>query len=334
MQGRSYVSVDEPQGFAKSTPPLAAATAELASVRFHGRNRDTWQIRGARRHRTDSTTSTTRPSSASGCPTYALWPRAPRPCTCCSTTTTRLRGAQRPSDGRPARPRRRRAGARRRARRARAVAARGRAPFGQSDAPVGPSPEPPPTKTGIIQAAVREDHSAGTGLGARRATGARTRDRRAAPRLLQADTTNPPATRPAPPWCCASTSPASGLEALLVGDLPDRQNLIVRLPGARPGPRLGLLGHLDVVPAEADEWSVPPFSGAVRDGYVWGRGATDMKNQVAAQAVAVGAPGARRRRRLPASCSSSPPPTRSAATTAAPAGSPRSAPSSCAATTC
>ncbi len=42
----SYVSVDEPQGFANSTPPLAVATTDLAVVRFHGRNRDTWQIRG------------------------------------------------------------------------------------------------------------------------------------------------------------------------------------------------------------------------------------------------------------------------------------------------
>ncbi len=45
-EGVSYVSVDEPQGFANSTPPLSVATADLAIVRFHGRNRDTWQIRG------------------------------------------------------------------------------------------------------------------------------------------------------------------------------------------------------------------------------------------------------------------------------------------------
>ncbi len=44
--GASYVSVDEPQGFENSTPPLAAATSDLAVVRFHGRNTDTWQIRG------------------------------------------------------------------------------------------------------------------------------------------------------------------------------------------------------------------------------------------------------------------------------------------------
>ena len=60
---------------------------------------------------------------------------------------------------------------------------------------------------------------------------------------------------------------------------PGRGNVFVRLPGADPS-RGGLLihGHLDVVPAEAADWSVHPFSGAVSDGYVWGRGAVDMKD--------------------------------------------------------
>jgi len=106
-------------------------------------------------------------------------------------------------------------------------------------------------------------------------------------RLLQADTTNPPGNETRAALVLAEYFAANGLEAQLVGDLPDRQNLIVRLAGTRPGPTLGLLGHLDVVPAEPAEWAWPPFSGIVRDGYIWGRGATDMKNQVAAQAVAV-----------------------------------------------
>ncbi|MGH3634504.1 MAG: M20/M25/M40 family metallo-hydrolase, partial [Mycobacterium sp.] len=61
-----------------------------------------------------------------------------------------------------------------------------------------------------------------------------------------------------------------------------RGNVIARLPGADSG-RGALLvhGHLDVVPADPSEWSVHPFSGAVRDGYVWGRGAVDMKDMVA-----------------------------------------------------
>ena len=61
-----------------------------------------------------------------------------------------------------------------------------------------------------------------------------------------------------------------------------RDNVICRLRGADPD-RGALLvhGHLDVVPADPSEWSVHPFSGAVQDGYVWGRGAVDMKDMVA-----------------------------------------------------
>ena len=63
---------------------------------------------------------------------------------------------------------------------------------------------------------------------------------------------------------------------------PGRGNVIARLPGADSA-RGALLvhGHLDVVPADASEWSVHPFSGVVRDGYLWGRGAVDMKDMVA-----------------------------------------------------
>ncbi|MGH3722112.1 MAG: M20/M25/M40 family metallo-hydrolase [Pseudonocardiaceae bacterium] len=63
---------------------------------------------------------------------------------------------------------------------------------------------------------------------------------------------------------------------------PGRGNVIARLPGADAA-RGALLvhGHLDVVPADAAEWSVHPFSGAVQDGYLWGRGAVDMKDMVA-----------------------------------------------------
>ncbi|WP_414639016.1 M20/M25/M40 family metallo-hydrolase [Actinophytocola sp.] len=62
---------------------------------------------------------------------------------------------------------------------------------------------------------------------------------------------------------------------------PGRGNVFARLPGADPG-RGALLvhGHLDVVPADPTEWSVHPFSGAVQDGYIWGRGAVDMKDMV------------------------------------------------------
>ncbi|GAA4255821.1 M20/M25/M40 family metallo-hydrolase [Dactylosporangium darangshiense] len=73
-----------------------------------------------------------------------------------------------------------------------------------------------------------------------------------------------------------------GFEPQYVESGPGRGNVVVRLAGADPG-RGALLvhGHLDVVPADPAEWSVHPFSGEIRDGYVWGRGAIDMKHMVA-----------------------------------------------------
>ena len=74
---------------------------------------------------------------------------------------------------------------------------------------------------------------------------------------------------------------------------------MLRLESGRPGPSLLLLAHEDVVPANAADWQVPPFSGLIKDGYVWGRGAVDIKNLVAAHAVAtarIAAAGRPRRR--------------------------------------
>src|SRR6478735_2389364 len=73
-----------------------------------------------------------------------------------------------------------------------------------------------------------------------------------------------------------------GYETTYLEAAPGRGNVICRLAGADPS-RGALLvhGHVDVVPANAAEWTVDPFSGAIRDGYVWGRGAVDMKDMVA-----------------------------------------------------
>ena len=79
----------------------------------------------------------------------------------------------------------------------------------------------------------------------------------------------------------------AGLHGEVVGEPAGRRSFVVRLEGSRPGPSLLLLAHEDVVPAEPDGWQVPPFAGVVKDGYVWGRGAIDIKNLVAAHAVAV-----------------------------------------------
>ncbi|MGA5299245.1 M20/M25/M40 family metallo-hydrolase [Nucisporomicrobium flavum] len=71
----------------------------------------------------------------------------------------------------------------------------------------------------------------------------------------------------------------AGIDVELHESAPKRANLIARIPGSDPS-RGALLvhGHLDVVPADASEWSVPPFSGEEKDGYLWGRGAIDMKD--------------------------------------------------------
>ncbi|AXK31384.1 M20/M25/M40 family metallo-hydrolase [Streptomyces armeniacus] len=71
----------------------------------------------------------------------------------------------------------------------------------------------------------------------------------------------------------------AGLEPTLLEKAPDRTNVVARVEGTDPDADALLLhGHLDVVPAEPADWRVHPFSGEIRDGVVWGRGAIDMKN--------------------------------------------------------
>jgi acetylornithine deacetylase/succinyl-diaminopimelate desuccinylase-like protein len=73
-----------------------------------------------------------------------------------------------------------------------------------------------------------------------------------------------------------------GLEPTVVESATGRASVVVRIDGADPGrPGLCVHGHLDVVPANAADWQVPPFSGEQRDGFIWGRGAVDMKDMVA-----------------------------------------------------
>ncbi|MBA3429923.1 MAG: M20/M25/M40 family metallo-hydrolase [Actinobacteria bacterium] len=81
---------------------------------------------------------------------------------------------------------------------------------------------------------------------------------------------------------------AAGVSCELVARDPERANLIARIPGTGEGPSLAFMGHTDVVPADAPEWVHPPFSGHLdQDGFVWGRGAVDMKNETATRAVAM-----------------------------------------------
>lgn len=84
--------------------------------------------------------------------------------------------------------------------------------------------------------------------------------------------------RPAAEWVAAQLAEV-GIEAQLHESEPGRTSLVARLTGTDPA-RGALLvhGHLDVVPADPAEWSLPPFAGELRDGFVWGRGAVDMKD--------------------------------------------------------
>lgn len=105
--------------------------------------------------------------------------------------------------------------------------------------------------------------------------------------LIQLDTTNPPGNETIAAEYLRGYLEAAGLECELIARSPERANLVTRIKGTGDGPSLLLLGHTDVVLADPSEWKVPPFSGEVRDGEIWGRGALDMKCQVAANAVAI-----------------------------------------------
>ncbi|KUN03456.1 hypothetical protein AQI95_23460 [Streptomyces yokosukanensis] len=100
--------------------------------------------------------------------------------------------------------------------------------------------------------------------------------------LIRIDTTNRGGgdcrERPAAEYA-AERLAGAGLEPLLLERTPGRTNVVARIEGTDPSaPALLVHGHLDVVPVEAADWSVAPFSGEIRDGVVWGRGAVDMKN--------------------------------------------------------
>jgi acetylornithine deacetylase/succinyl-diaminopimelate desuccinylase-like protein len=105
--------------------------------------------------------------------------------------------------------------------------------------------------------------------------------------LIRIDTTNPPGNETVAAELLRNYLEESGAEVELYARVPERANMVARIPGRGGGPKLLLLSHTDVVLADPAEWSADPFGGELRDGEVWGRGALDMKGQVAASAVAV-----------------------------------------------
>src|SRR3954470_16768761 len=97
--------------------------------------------------------------------------------------------------------------------------------------------------------------------------------------LIRINTANPThPERPAAEWMAEKLGEV-GIESQIIEAAPGRASTIARIEGSDPS-RAPLLihGHLDVVPADAAEWSVDPFAGEIRDDYVWGRGAIDMKD--------------------------------------------------------
>lgn len=99
--------------------------------------------------------------------------------------------------------------------------------------------------------------------------------------LLRIDTTNPPGNETAAARYLAGVLKEAGYEPAVLESAPGRGNVVVRYRGTGEAEPLLIYGHTDVVTAEPEQWTRDPFSGDSADGYIWGRGALDMKSMVA-----------------------------------------------------
>lgn len=104
--------------------------------------------------------------------------------------------------------------------------------------------------------------------------------------LIRLDTSNPPGNEEIAVQFLEGTLSKEGIRSEVFMPAPRRANIVARLKGKKAGRPVVLLGHLDVVPAHDEGWVEPPFSGAVRDGFIYGRGAIDMKSQVVCHLLA------------------------------------------------
>ena len=100
-------------------------------------------------------------------------------------------------------------------------------------------------------------------------------------RLIQFDTTNPPGNESECISFINGLLSEAGIESKILFQKPERSNLVARLTGQGKAPPLLLYGHVDVVTTENQTWQYPPFEGKEADGFIWGRGALDMKGGVA-----------------------------------------------------
>jgi acetylornithine deacetylase/succinyl-diaminopimelate desuccinylase-like protein len=105
--------------------------------------------------------------------------------------------------------------------------------------------------------------------------------------LIRIDTTNPPGNETAAAKFIADYIGKEGFKAEVIESSPGRGSIITRLRGTGEKPSLLLLSHLDVVAANPKEWTVEPFAGVVKDGYVYGRGAYDMKGMIAVEIMTI-----------------------------------------------
>ncbi|MCX8150623.1 MAG: M20/M25/M40 family metallo-hydrolase [Candidatus Bathyarchaeota archaeon] len=99
--------------------------------------------------------------------------------------------------------------------------------------------------------------------------------------LIRIDTTNPPGNETKAAKYIAEILNKDGFQCEIFEPVPQRGSVVTRFKGSGEKPNLLFLSHLDVVAAKAAEWSVNPFGGVVKDGFVWGRGALDMKGMTA-----------------------------------------------------
>jgi acetylornithine deacetylase/succinyl-diaminopimelate desuccinylase-like protein len=102
-------------------------------------------------------------------------------------------------------------------------------------------------------------------------------------RYIRINTTNPPGNEIVAARWLAAALQRDGIEARIFEPAPGKANLYARLAGDGSARPLILLNHMDVVLASPEYWTVDPFSGVIKDGYVWGRGALDMKGEAVAQ---------------------------------------------------
>src|SRR5213593_418143 len=100
---------------------------------------------------------------------------------------------------------------------------------------------------------------------------------------LRINTTNPPGNEIAAARWLSQVLQRDGIEARIFEPAPGKANLYARLAGDGSARPVILLNHMDVVLASPEYWSVDPFSGLIKDGYIWGRGALDMKGEAIAQ---------------------------------------------------